>query len=929
MRNALALLSLLASVSLSAQTPYLVKDINSAASSSPTVLTAAGNMLFFYAADGMTPIPGGTGMALWRTDGSAAGTVKLRDMGVTTPALTPAGPYVLFTDSGKTLFRSDGTVQGTAPADDLALRFGGFKIGAFFPFGDTLFTGVVDIRTNPADPHSSLWKTTAVPNAPAVRLGSASPRFLMDVAGHTMFIGTEPQNFSLFSLWTTDGTPEGTYAVIPDLGSFFAAPGPSDFANAEGTLFFLKNLHEEGVGIWKSEGTFDGTTKIESLAGGGSFYELATAGRMLFYVWNGLWTTDGTPSTAVKVVAANFARNSDSRYLVAVGNRVVFVQSNSTNTYELWGSDGTPAGTRLLLALGASTPELRSFDGLVYFAGSDTQHGTELWVTDGTAAGTRMLADVNLGLASSAPANFTRAGNLLYFSATTAAGRELWALPLTAPVLSINDTRAAEGDTADGTLHFTVSLAPAAAQTVAVDYATADGTALAGEDYDAASGTLTFAPGETSKTIDVRVRGDVLTENNETLYVTLSNARGARLLKSEGGGIIDDDDQLADISVAPRFEGAGTVTVSNSGGPRSATEIAVNTTATPAYDSFGCSPCFIAQLVPGQSAATAVAFGAPAKQVYLSATATARQRDPQPSNNAVAWTVDASGTIAMDAAFLIPGATATITMSTTTPPPPITSSDSSVVSVGTVTKGNGSRISFPVTGLKPGSTAIGIAGQQPSLKVDVVASGTTPRWPGGVEIRTDFSANVASFEKPLTVFATATGTAPISGAKATGTIVVTAEGQELGNRAVGSNTASLASFPKHIGNIPYTIAYSGDANFLPQTVSGTVLVFPGLATLNATMQPVPGAPGTFALTVEAVGSPVTPPGGTLSVFNGFTEIAKLQLVAASTFSAAKTTLTNLPESPSLRVSYPGDANYAASSGQVRLGAPPRSRSARH
>ena len=90
------------------------------------------------------------------------------------------------------------------------------------------------------------------------------------------------------------------------------------------------------------------------------------------------------------------------------------------------------------------------------------------------------------------------------------------------PALSVADAASAEG----GTLAFAVSLDRATTGEVRVDYATADGTAAAGADYAAADGTLTFAAGETAKTVEVSALHDAAAEDDETLVLTLSNARG-------------------------------------------------------------------------------------------------------------------------------------------------------------------------------------------------------------------------------------------------------------------------------------------------------------------------------------------------------------------------------------------------------------------
>ena len=92
------------------------------------------------------------------------------------------------------------------------------------------------------------------------------------------------------------------------------------------------------------------------------------------------------------------------------------------------------------------------------------------------------------------------------------------------PLLRVADAAVREGPQAQ--LQFDVSLDRAAAVTVTVDYATSDDTATAGADYTATSGTLSFAAGETAKTVLVPVLDDAHDEGTETLTLTLSNARG-------------------------------------------------------------------------------------------------------------------------------------------------------------------------------------------------------------------------------------------------------------------------------------------------------------------------------------------------------------------------------------------------------------------
>ena len=112
--------------------------------------------------------------------------------------------------------------------------------------------------------------------------------------------------------------------------------------------------------------------------------------------------------------------------------------------------------------------------------------------------------------------------------------------------LAVNDVRAAEGA---GTLGFVVRLDPAADEAVTVDYQTSDGSAQAGSDYTATSGTLTFAAGETSKTIAVPILDDDLEENDETLTVTLGNAANGEVDDATATGTIEDNDQAEVVVV--------------------------------------------------------------------------------------------------------------------------------------------------------------------------------------------------------------------------------------------------------------------------------------------------------------------------------------------------------------------------------------------
>lgn len=142
--------------------------------------------------------------------------------------------------------------------------------------------------------------------------------------------------------------------------------------------------------------------------------------------------------------------------------------------------------------------------------------------------------------------------------------------------LRINDVSLAEGNSGTTPFTFTVSLNALSSAPVTVKYATANGTATAGNDYTAASGTLTIPAGQISKTVAIQVKGDTTNEARETFFVNLSNPVGATLADAQGaGGISNDDGSLPDfvitaITLNPTSPAANaafsaTVTVKNQG----------------------------------------------------------------------------------------------------------------------------------------------------------------------------------------------------------------------------------------------------------------------------------------------------------------------------------------------------------------------------
>jgi hypothetical protein len=133
--------------------------------------------------------------------------------------------------------------------------------------------------------------------------------------------------------------------------------------------------------------------------------------------------------------------------------------------------------------------------------------------------------------------------------------------------ISVNNPKVVEGTGANSAMNFNITLAVPSTVPVTVAFQTVDRTALAGSDYDATNGTLTFNPGETSKVVPVTVIGDSIVESNETFLLALSNPTNGTILSTAGTGTVVDDDtpvkpalSISDVTMSRGFSGSKTMT---------------------------------------------------------------------------------------------------------------------------------------------------------------------------------------------------------------------------------------------------------------------------------------------------------------------------------------------------------------------------------
>ncbi|MCK6560916.1 T9SS type A sorting domain-containing protein [bacterium] len=243
----------------------------------------------------------------------------------------------------------------------------------------------------------------------------SGPYELTNVNGTLFFRATDGING--IGLWKSNGTSEGTVPIIvsdPAVGKAFFF---SNFVNGDGVLFFLAAVSYNDFILWKSDGTTDGTSLIKKFdPEGKSFTSFLTfVNRTLFFIANDqehgieLWRSNGTAEGTLLVKDINPVGDSQLYGLTNVNGTLFFFNNKGfVNGYELWKSDGSADGTVLLKTFpgGFSSPFIpTNANGTLFFFANDGVSGFELWKSDGTATGTVLVKDINPGNGSSISSN--------------------------------------------------------------------------------------------------------------------------------------------------------------------------------------------------------------------------------------------------------------------------------------------------------------------------------------------------------------------------------------------------------------------------------------------------------------------------------------------------------------------------------------------
>ncbi len=439
--------------------------VNNVVSSPLNHLIEVNGMLFFSAEDSVT------GVELWKSDGTNQGTVLVKDIN-TTDFPRWSSPYDLnnvngtlfFTaknSSGRELWKSDGTEEGTLLVKDINPGTGsstsnGTKDSVVLN-GTLYFSAFNGTST-------SFWKSDGTEGGTSVVKSFDSIVEIQQFevsSGQIYFVLADHTN-NTDSLWKSDGSTLGTVllksATYNSLGLITDINGSIQFSMDDGI---------NGSELWTSNGTELGTILVKNINTGGASSNPATFPitypvtslsinnfNRFFVIGNSsyftaddgnngreLWKSDGTNAGTFMIKNISDKSVSSNPELLTNVTGTLFFKADSDKSpesdglsyqvQELWKSDGTLEGTKLVKDIISSSPYrsiefLTESNEVLYFSAVDDAHGRELWKSDGTEGGTVIVKDISTGASSSYPINLTSVNNLLYFTTSSLDGFKLW-----------------------------------------------------------------------------------------------------------------------------------------------------------------------------------------------------------------------------------------------------------------------------------------------------------------------------------------------------------------------------------------------------------------------------------------------------------------------------------------------------------------------
>jgi trimeric autotransporter adhesin len=378
-----------------------VKDIRAGtAESVPDNLTAVGSTLYFGANNGTN------GRELWKSDGTAAGTVLVKDITPGSASNTGGGYthlsyftvyngtlyFMAYTDRPR-LWKTDGTATGTIPVTPLDRHFVGINPNL------TVFNGLLYYVTNdnidPDRGYMQMWKTNGDPaNHTEVRSGLG----LWQNYDMELTAGDDKIYFTIWAsgtseeeVWFTDGTSQGTQKI--EGGGNTGSGSPTNMTTMFGSVYFASTNGSQ-YGLFKTDGTTQGTRLLEPIPG-----EL----KYFYASHNLLYFIQVHPQAPTCVLWRSDGTTEGTWSLAdlnspdavidyeTLSSGLVFFRVRNT----LWRTDGTDGGTYPLRSFSSDIGWIASAGEELLLAANDGVRGLELWRSNGTAAGTVLQRDIN------------------------------------------------------------------------------------------------------------------------------------------------------------------------------------------------------------------------------------------------------------------------------------------------------------------------------------------------------------------------------------------------------------------------------------------------------------------------------------------------------------------------------------------------------
>lgn len=523
--------------------PSLVKDLTLGGSNfKPQDLTAVGNLLFFTADDGVS------GRELWTSNGTTAATVRVKDIRVgkgdslrdeDRNQLTAIGNTLYFVADdgvhGSELWKSDGTEAGTVLVKNINPGVKDSNPRNFVRIGSTVYFTADDGVSG-----VELWKSDGTA-AGTVQVKDINPGstgsfpFDLTVIGNTLYF-VAFTNTHGEELWKSDGTSAGT-VLVKDIHFGSTGSEPKDLTVIGNTLYFTADDMFNGRELWRSDGRPEGTVLVKDVNPGfaHSFPAYLTAvGNTLFFnaddgvSGDELWKSNGTAGGTVRVKDIRSGGEGSNPYFrTALGSTLYFEANDGTSGDELWRSDGSFAGTVRVADLkpGSSSANPSNFTvvgSTLFFTANNGVNGEGLWAIS----------------APPSPPTQTKQVSLL-------------STPVSIIRLGLSRATVTEDGPTDLVYTFTRSGSTAAALTV--NY-TVSGSATLGVDYTGIAGTrstksITFAPGAATASVVVNPTADRNAERDETVALRLMPGSYAMdKSKNEVTGTLLNDDRLGTSS---------------------------------------------------------------------------------------------------------------------------------------------------------------------------------------------------------------------------------------------------------------------------------------------------------------------------------------------------------------------------------------------